>query len=319
MRKRLLLVLVLVIVVLLALLSAGRGLTTYGSWSTGASLPTVRYAATVSALPVYKGKIYYIGGWDATLPVPNNTIYNIATNTYSSGADYPAAGIAGYACALYDGKIYIFGGVVPYIPGGYVDYLRIYDIASNTWSSGANVPWAAEGMLVAADPTTGLIYIGGGCQLPEAMHDEWYAYNTATDTWTQKASLPHTRGNGATFYYNGAIYTTAGGGITGTTLLDTTWRYNIASNTWATDLALLPIKTLVCASDIIASTGRIYLFGGRTSAETIYTNVVQVYDIDDDKCLYLLYKLKKAIAIIQEDHTIDLSKEEKRIWSKTAT
>lgn len=36
-------------------------------------------------------------------------------------------------------------------------------------------------------------------------------------------------------------------------------------------------------------------------------------DIDDDKCIYLLYKLKKAIAVIQADHTVDLSKEEKRI------
>ena len=36
-------------------------------------------------------------------------------------------------------------------------------------------------------------------------------------------------------------------------------------------------------------------------------------DIDDDKCIYLLYKLKKAIAIIREDHPLDLSREEEKI------
>lgn len=36
-------------------------------------------------------------------------------------------------------------------------------------------------------------------------------------------------------------------------------------------------------------------------------------DIDDDKCIYLLYKLRKAIKIIQEDHLVDLSREEKKI------
>jgi len=36
-------------------------------------------------------------------------------------------------------------------------------------------------------------------------------------------------------------------------------------------------------------------------------------DIDDDKCIYLLYKLKKSIAVIQADHIMDLSREEKRI------
>ena len=36
-------------------------------------------------------------------------------------------------------------------------------------------------------------------------------------------------------------------------------------------------------------------------------------DVDDDKCLYLLYKLKKALSIIREDHIVDISIEEQRI------
>jgi exodeoxyribonuclease V alpha subunit len=36
-------------------------------------------------------------------------------------------------------------------------------------------------------------------------------------------------------------------------------------------------------------------------------------DIDDDKCIFLLYKLKKALAIINEDHTVDVTKEMNKI------
>jgi len=256
----------------------------YGNWSVATSLPTVRFSVTCSELPVYEGNIYIIGGWDATVPVNTNTIYSISGDSYSSGAPYPYTGIANPAQVLYNGKIYVFGGAY----GAYINYLRIYDIASNTWSSGTNVPWSAEGMLAAADPTTGIIYVGGGCQLPAALHDEWYAYNTATDTWTSKATMPNTRGNGATFYYDGGIYTTAGGGITGTTLLTTTWRYNIATDTWTTNLAELPTAVNLPANCFDSANGILYLFGGKTSPTShVYTNVVQAYDVDNDVWLNL--------------------------------
>ena len=48
--------------------------------------------------------------------------------------------------------------------------------------------------------------------------------------------------------------------------------------------------------------------------ETLIPNFKYVAnEIDDDKCIYLLYKLKKAIKIIQEDHVVDFTEEEKRI------
>jgi hypothetical protein len=36
-------------------------------------------------------------------------------------------------------------------------------------------------------------------------------------------------------------------------------------------------------------------------------------DIDDDKCIYLLYKLKKALTVIQEDATVNVTREKKKI------
>ena len=36
-------------------------------------------------------------------------------------------------------------------------------------------------------------------------------------------------------------------------------------------------------------------------------------ELNDDKCIYLLYKLKKALTIVKEDHQVDVSKELKKI------
>jgi len=77
---------------------------------------------------VWRGKIYWISG-----SLSNNvSIYDIATNTWSAGADVPGLANQGVAGA-FAGKVYVIGG------GGGTN-LRIYDIASNTWSTGPAAP-----------------------------------------------------------------------------------------------------------------------------------------------------------------------------------
>ena len=262
----------------------------YGNWATGASLPTPRLSASSTSLPVHDGNIYIIGGAydnNADFRAHDMAIYNIVGNSYSAGADYPAVGIAGSAQVVFDAKIYTFGGVRQKTED-YTNWLRIYDIASDSWGNGTDVPWVAEGMFATLDPDTNLIYVGGGCGMPMGVYDEWYTYDPATDAWTQKTDLPTPRGNGVIAYYNGAIYISAGGGglvDPGNTLLDTTWRYNIASDTWTTGLDTLPTKVVLPAFALHQASGRIYLFGGRTSATHTYTNEVQVYDIAADSWL----------------------------------
>ena len=63
--------------------------------------------------------------------------YNPTTNTWSNVAPLPVA-LSQAAPAAANGKIYVAGGCT----GGasVTNALRIYDIATNTWTSGANMP-----------------------------------------------------------------------------------------------------------------------------------------------------------------------------------
>lgn len=255
--------------------------TACNNWTAGADLPTPRFSVTVNKLPAHGGNIYMIGGWGDTARTPDTIIYDIESNSYSSGADHPSTGVAGTAQVLYNGRIYVFGGVSQ-DTGFYTNQTRIYDIASDTWTSGTNAPWAAEGMFAILDPVSNLIYTGGGCGMPVTVHDEWYAYNPNTDIWTEKAPTPMVCGNGIGVYYEGDIYI-----VTGTSVItidedDPPWKYDIATDTWTTGFDQIPTKVVLATGGLLQGSGRVYLFGGKTSHSHGYTDKVQVYDIGAD-------------------------------------
>ena len=91
----------------------------------------------------WNGKIYIPGGFtDAAVHTTELAIYDIATNTWSTGAPLPATQTG--TNVAFNNKIYNFGGN----PGPQTT-TTIYDIATNTWSAGAPcllrpptaVPW----------------------------------------------------------------------------------------------------------------------------------------------------------------------------------
>src|SRR4029077_12019773 len=65
--------------------------------------------------------------------ITENAIYDIATNTWSTGAPLPAAQTG--ANVAFNNKIYNFGG-----NPGPQSTVTIYDIGTNTWSAGASMP-----------------------------------------------------------------------------------------------------------------------------------------------------------------------------------
>ena len=80
----------------------------------------------------FKGKLYNMGGYVGDLSHVSDTtrIYDIATDTWTTGASMPAT-LGAQATVLWNGVIYVAGG---YDGGGEVDTLYAYDIASDTWS-----------------------------------------------------------------------------------------------------------------------------------------------------------------------------------------
>ena len=108
---------------------------------------------------------------------------------------------------------------------------RIYDIASNSWSLGANMPEARYDMGIGVNPATGKIYLVGGIGGGVAQSQTW-EYDPVANTFTTRAPLPVALFNPASGVINGHLY--VAGGSTGSDWVDTNYDYNIATNTWAT-------------------------------------------------------------------------------------
>jgi N-acetylneuraminic acid mutarotase len=95
----------------------------------------------------------YRAGFAASVHITENAIYDIATNTWTTGAPLPAPQTG--TNVAFNNKIYNFGGN----PGPQAT-TSIYDIAANTWTAGAPMPVATTyGRAVVAGNFA--YYVGG--------------------------------------------------------------------------------------------------------------------------------------------------------------
>jgi hypothetical protein len=128
------------------------------------------------------------------------------------------------------GKVYVAGGFI----GGtsVTNAFRIYDIATNTWSSGPNLPTAVGVEAAAGAFVNGKFYVMGGDDFNNGLNTT-YIYTVATNSWTTGATLPDFRTNTyATVASNGMIYLYGGVILPAFTTTDTLLRYDPVANTW---------------------------------------------------------------------------------------
>ena len=192
---------------------------------------------------VYGDKMYTLSGanwysWDLLNSTP--------TLLAALPATYPNR--AGYRLAVYNGKIYIYGGWTP-SGGYYFTDLYAYDVANNTWATLNNGgSYRKEhGMVVCNDN----IYIWGGSPSSHVPLNTVYRYNITNSAWYQLPNCPVAKskigyavdaGN-EIIYMNGQ---------------SDHYKYDIASGNW-TQLA-----SSINKSDhtLVYYNGKIYLYGG---------------------------------------------------------
>lgn len=134
--------------------------------------------------------------------------YNPATNSYTQLASMPGSTpmTSWGSCSFVGGKVYVIGGY----SGGAVDYNRVYNPATNTWSSAAPLPFRMYGP-VRENPVIGTdIYFVQGQQADAEFSSAVYRYNTVTNTWVELSFGPHAADGVAGAAYNGKIYTFGG-------------------------------------------------------------------------------------------------------------
>ena len=200
------------------------------TWATVASMPTPR--ADLSAC-VVDGKIYLIGGKEYSNISPNyaetdiNEVYDPSTNSWSTQAPMPSA-VYGYAAAVVNGQIHIFGGLKSSVVIGknvFVDANQVFDPQTETWSQDVNLPAAASyGAAVATTGFTAPImgYFVGG-YYANGFSDAVQVYNPDNDSWSPGAPMPTARGYLGVAIVDDIAY--AIGGFDGQNYLDTVEKY----------------------------------------------------------------------------------------------
>lgn len=193
-------------------------------WRQLAPAPTPR---AEHAAAVLDGKIYSIGGYfinnnvdgvalgpGAVISLASVEIYDIATDAWSAGPDYPVT-LNHEAAAAIDGYVYVFYGS---------NSFRLSP-AKMRWEPIADVPHGS--VTAAADPATGKIYVAGGSGAASR-------YDPATDTYERLADYPTRRNHVASAFVGGKYYI-GNGDVNGHAVnTGNTEEYDPAANAWTT-------------------------------------------------------------------------------------
>jgi hypothetical protein len=204
------------------------------SWSAGAALPRGVWGAAMGA---WNGYVYLIGGdpdfnWGGSSNEVN--IYEIASNTWiGTGAPMPTPRSAmGWLQGLQ--WVVVVGGWGNSAPAANEQVTEVYDMVTNTWSSGPVFTPAKADFALALSNVNGLAYaIGGdasGGGAFDATADVWRLDLIAMDAWVAVADpipIP-VSANPAGFYTNtlvGGEVWSVGGAAPGLTIIgQNVWR-----------------------------------------------------------------------------------------------
>jgi len=175
---------------------------------------------------VVLGDLFYLPG--GTLPngqISNRlAIYNLARDQWETGTALPHP-LTGYALALFDQQIYLFGGW----DGQKVqDQIYRFDTRDKTWSLLGTLPQPL--LFAAAASDQKCIYLAGGWNGNEAVTDS-YCFHPDTGKWERLPSLQIPRQGAAATVQGNAFYIL--GGETPDTGQAFGERFDLLSRTWA--------------------------------------------------------------------------------------
>ena len=209
-------------------LSMPAGSSTCG-WQPGPDQPPSRYAFQAA---LGSDNMLYVAGGQTADMVP--TLYDqvsrfsYTTNSWSNVAPLPVP-LGQAAMGAWNGKIYVAGG---FIGGSSVtNALRIYDIATNTWTSGANMPTSPGVEAAAGAVVNGKFYVMGGDDFTNSLNTN-FIYDIATNTWSTGAPLPDSRTNTCGTAESGVIWVYGGVILPAFTTTDTLLEYDPVANSW---------------------------------------------------------------------------------------
>jgi len=230
-----------------------------GYWEIDTTTTAYRFYGNAE---VFEDKIYILGGGGAA-PL-SVEIFHPATRSITLGAEMPAHH-RNAGSALYDGKIYMIAGSND---TDYNNRLDIYDIANDTWTTGAAFPVAMQTEAVLVGDK---IYTMGG--FDGTVHDEIFEYDIANDSWSQVGAMPSPTSAHRLVAHNGYVYV-----VGDYADLDRLMRYNTVDGSWTiyeSNLIGRRHASTAIKNDLL------YILGGNSNHNGTwqYYNLVQTLDL----------------------------------------
>jgi len=167
------------------------------------------------------------------------------------------------------------------VPGN-TNQTLLYNINTDSWSTGAPAPLPARAEAAYGETTHGgFLYVIGGGNSGVALSD-LQRYDPVLNAWTTLAPMPTARAGAAAAVIDDGIFVIGGrqstsGPCSGGPYLQTVEKYDIDTDTWSAVAPLLTPRSDLAA---VAHGGKIFVFGGCTgtaSAPSV-TGEVDMYD-----------------------------------------
>jgi N-acetylneuraminic acid mutarotase len=208
-------------------------------------------------------------------------------NSWAECAPMPTAR-AGLGAAVVNGKIYAIGGSDN---NTYLSVNEEYDPNTNSWTIKAPMPTARSGFAIAVYDRK--IYVFGGTTGESTSSASGFTgktevYDSSTNTWKTKASMPTPRADLSAGVVDGKIYLIGGKQYIPSDPYykesDVNDVYDPTTDSWSNGTAV-PIATFGYGSAVVDN--KIYIIGGGTQFwqkyDLTYVTANQVYDPATDK------------------------------------
>ncbi|HEX8974295.1 MAG TPA: LamG-like jellyroll fold domain-containing protein, partial [Patescibacteria group bacterium] len=185
-------------------------------------------------------------------------------NVWALKTNLPAVSVQGFAVSDGNGNIYVSQGTTAASPSTETTVFWKYNIASNIWTSLANLPVAGRQGFSVYDGN-GHIFASRGFDAGNYPTVDFWKYDIASNTWTTMANMPYTSGGPSGVYDgNGNIFVRLGANT------NYFYKYNIALNTWSA-MAPMPVNGYngVAAYD---GNGNIFVSYGQDGGNVTHDN-----------------------------------------------
>jgi N-acetylneuraminic acid mutarotase len=213
-------------------------------------------------------RIVLFGGLTAAWDILNDTwSYDLATNTWTNVSPTISPAARAWGAMVYDSaadRIVLFGGRTA--TGDVLNDTWSYDLATNTWTDLSPVvaPYQRSDFDMAYDSRADRVVLFGGRTPTEFFNDTW-SYDLATNTWTDLNPVvaPSARIEPNMAYDAAADRIVLFGGMGTMSVLNDTWSYDLATNTW-TNLSpsVSPLARFGFGMVYDSAADRTIIFGG---------------------------------------------------------